>query len=134
MKLLLGLAGAITSMTPALSSVSPPLFASTSLDRFFRLHSTYELRGNAEASSTKGEVLAKLWVKSVAGCVAWDGKAPAPKEAIDEQDEDDQDIWARMQDVGEGNDTSTSVSGSDDEDEGRKSTTNKKKKVQQSTP
>ena len=124
LNLLLGLAGAISSMTPTLSSLSPPLLASTSLDRFFRLHSTYDPRSNIGESSTKGKVLAKVWVKSAAGCVAWDGKVPTFGGVPDEQDDDDHDIWAGMQNVGEEND---SAIGSDNEDD---CATSKKRKVQ----
>jgi ribosome biogenesis protein NSA1 len=134
-KTLSGLAGAISSLAPTLSSLSPPLLASTSLDRFFRLHSTYDPRNAlTDGSNRKGEVLAKVWVKSAASCVAWDGKVPAPRDVLDEEDEHEHDIWAELQDVGEENDTSLSVinstsKGSDGEEGELNRSTNKKKKI-----
>lgn len=98
------------------------------MDRFFRLHTTY-VPGN-ESDGKKGEVLAKAWVKSAAGCVAWDGKLPTlANGAIDEIDDDDHDVWAGMQDVGEESDTpGPSVdNGSDHEDKERSSTKRRRK-------
>jgi ribosome biogenesis protein NSA1 len=120
------MAGTISSLAPTVFSLSPPLLASTSLDRFFCLYSTYEPQNNGR----KGEVLAKTWVKSAAGCVAWDGRLPAPGNGATDGNEDDEyDVWAGMENVGEGGDNLNIGSGSDDEDEERSLANNKKKKV-----
>jgi ribosome biogenesis protein NSA1 len=116
-----GIAGAISSLSSTTSSLSPPLLASTSLDRFFRLHSAYQPPQNTGAPvDQKGEVLVKVWVKSAAGCVAWDGRADVVSvrdEQAEGEDEEEGDVWAGMQDVGEDeNDYSNS---SQSEDEGR---------------
>lgn len=101
------------------------MLASTSLDRFFRLHSTYETQN--KGNGKKGDVLAKIWVKSAASCVAWDQKLPVEQGDVLEEHEDVHDIWAGMQNVGGEHDI---TSGSDSEDDGRRTINNKRKKIQ----
>ncbi|KAF8590577.1 hypothetical protein K439DRAFT_1644695 [Ramaria rubella] len=123
-----GLAGAICSLTPTMPSLSPPLLASTSLDRFFRLHSTCSSVPDNGKANKKGEVLTKVWMKSIATCVVWDRCAfdnSIKEGALGYQDEDDQDLWATMQNVDDDDDNSN---GSAVEDEDREE--NKRRKTQ----
>ncbi|KAF8522312.1 hypothetical protein BU17DRAFT_87400 [Hysterangium stoloniferum] len=97
-----GLAGAITSIASTTSSHSPPLLASTSLDRFFRLHST-------GVDGGRGDVLAKEWVKTTPSCVVWDECREETLAGDDiEEDEDEGDIWEKMKGVGEEEDLTSS--------------------------
>jgi len=71
----------------------------------------------------KGEVLAKSWVKSAATCVVWDGVIRAEEMRAQEiessgNDQDEGDVWAGMQDVGDDDDD---TSGLEDEGHERKS-------------
>jgi hypothetical protein len=98
--------------------------ASTSLDRFFRLHSAYPPTNRGVPIDRKGEIVAKAWIKSAATCVAWDGRIwekGVEGQEVEGGDAEDGDVWAAMQDVGDGD-------GSDSEsDEGRERTRKKKK-------
>jgi ribosome biogenesis protein NSA1 len=97
-----GIAGAITSMAP-----SPAGLISTSLDRYARVHSTYQPPPEAgQPQDEKGTVLEKVYMKTIPTCVVWDG---VTDEDVDEDDDhqpgmrlgggdgDDEDVWAGMQ-------------------------------------
>ncbi|KIJ44106.1 hypothetical protein M422DRAFT_228749 [Sphaerobolus stellatus SS14] len=111
-----GLAGSIASIAPTSSAFQTPLLASSSLDRFFRLHTA--------PSSQKGAVLIKEWIKSTAQCVVWDGDMSSSKDAPkeDEDTDSDEDVWNGIPNVEDDN------SGSDSESEGETETRKKKRK------
>lgn len=83
----LGIAGTICSIASTSSLLSHPVLVSVSLDRYLRLHST--------PHTGKGKTLEKLWIKSAAQCVAWDGNAISMNAQIDEHFESDNEdnIW-----------------------------------------
>ncbi|KAH9066430.1 hypothetical protein EDB87DRAFT_1679166 [Lactarius vividus] len=63
-----GIAGAITSMAP-----SPAGLASTALDRYARVHSTFSPPAEAgQPQNNKGTVLERVYLKSIPTCVVWD--------------------------------------------------------------
>ncbi|KDQ61054.1 hypothetical protein JAAARDRAFT_152067 [Jaapia argillacea MUCL 33604] len=90
-----GIAGAITSIAP-----SPSLMGSTSLDRFFRIHSTHPPPSAPEQrQEERGDVVEKIYVKSIPTVVVWDQEPESSK-----PEHDDDDIWEGMEDVGEESD------------------------------
>ncbi|GJJ12158.1 hypothetical protein Clacol_006399 [Clathrus columnatus] len=93
-----GLAGTISSIAST-SSPKPSLIASTSLDRYFRVH------GTDRESDKKPEVLSKTWTKTIPTCVAWDGRL-SPVVTVDEDEENADTIWNGIQVVGENSDLS----------------------------
>ncbi|OCB84086.1 hypothetical protein A7U60_g8758 [Sanghuangporus baumii] len=112
------LQGAITSVAQS----SNNFLGSTSRDRYFRLHSTFPPPAIAGCQQEgRGEIFGTLYMKSVPTTVVCGELMDTPRRAQemegqneivgeggDEEDEND-DVWATMRDVGEG----------DDEDEGR---------------
>ncbi|EIM89890.1 uncharacterized protein STEHIDRAFT_36630, partial [Stereum hirsutum FP-91666 SS1] len=94
-----GISGAITSLAP-----SPTHLASTALDRYTRIHSTFAPPAQAgQAQENKGQVLESVYVKSIPTVVVWDQDTDADEE--DEvknkgaDGEDDEDLWEGMEDV-----------------------------------
>jgi len=88
-----GLSGSVTSVAPG-----PKVLVSTALDRFSRIHSTYPPTQGAQQEK-KGEVLDKIYTKSIPTVVLWDKTAPSlPAVDGDEVAEDD-DIWNTLQHV-----------------------------------
>ncbi|KAL1675678.1 hypothetical protein EV122DRAFT_217944 [Schizophyllum commune] len=92
-----GIAGAVVSMAPA-----PSLLVSAGLDRLVRIHSTFPPQlGQQER---KGEVLQKVFSKSVPTVVAWDQRAVEPQtaakdaEEAEEKEETDR-LWEEMEDA-----------------------------------
>ena len=64
-----GLSGAITSIAP-----SPTVMASTALDRFVRIHCTpLPPQQAGQQVEKKGEILDKVYVKSIPTVIIWDG-------------------------------------------------------------
>lgn len=93
-----GLSGSIDSLaTAAGSDVS--VLASTSLDRYIRLHSTVPLPGEAGGKlDHKGHVIGKLYIKSTPTAVVWadQGFAPPSKPADDHKAAEDT-VWDDME-------------------------------------
>jgi len=97
-----GLSGAVTSIAP-----SPSLLASTSQDRFLRLHSTFpppEVAGQQQEQ--KGEVLDKLFTKTIPTVVVWDRDVDTKSNEgtqggnDDDDDEDGGDeVWDAMEEA-----------------------------------
>lgn len=100
-----GIAGAINSI-----AASPTALASTSLDRYFRLHSTFPPAEPGQQQDKKGQVLEKSYFKSIPTVVVWDQDITteeskgSPKQTNDE-DEDD-DVWDGMERVEDDHGTS----------------------------
>ena len=93
-----GLSGSIDSLaTAAGSNVS--VLASTSLDRYFRLHSTVPLPDEAGGKlDHKGHVIGKLFLKSTPTAVVWadQGFASSSKAADDYKVAEDT-VWDNME-------------------------------------
>ena len=82
------------------------MLASTSLDRYFRLHSTVPLPGEAGGKlDHKGHVVGKLFLKSTPTVVTWadQGLAPSSK-AADDDNEAEGTVWDNMERVGDADD------------------------------
>ncbi|KAI9446233.1 hypothetical protein H4582DRAFT_2107980 [Lactarius indigo] len=98
-----GIAGAVTSMAP-----SPTGLASTALDRYARVHSTYPPPAEAgQPQHNKGTVLEKVYMKSIPTCVVWDevagedadhhGDGMRQDGAEADSEDSDADVWESMQ-------------------------------------
>jgi ribosome biogenesis protein NSA1 len=84
--------------------------ASTSLDRFFRVHSTIPPDSQ---SDTKGLVVDKLYTKSIPTAVIWDPTYDDHAHLPHDEDEDDGDkVWEEMQDVDDSDGDETTVNNS----------------------
>jgi ribosome biogenesis protein NSA1 len=89
--------------------------ASTSNDRYVRLHSTHPPPETAGIrQQEKGEVLAKVYMGAVPTCIVWDtvegvwdteitkqGDGSSVDEESGSEEDDEEDVWAGMEDVGE---------------------------------
>jgi ribosome biogenesis protein NSA1 len=97
-----GLSGAVTSIAS-----SPTFVASTALDRFVRVHSTSVPPQQAgQQVEKKGEVLDKVYTKSIPTVVIWDGDTANIGLNIGntddgEIDNEDDNVWETMQNVGD---------------------------------
>ncbi|KAL1692306.1 hypothetical protein GGG16DRAFT_51728 [Schizophyllum commune] len=89
-----GIAGAVVSMAPA-----PSLLVSAGLDRLVRIHSTFPPQLGQQ--DRKGEVLQKVFSKSVPTVVAWDQRAVEPQTAAkDAKEAEETDrLWEEMEDA-----------------------------------
>ncbi|KAK0503208.1 hypothetical protein EDD18DRAFT_1063355 [Armillaria luteobubalina] len=97
-----GISGTVTSIAP-----SPTVLASASLDRYFRLQSTVpppsEIGHNSE---DKGQVLDKVYSKSIPTVVVWDGDTTAVSRADVSAGNEDDAVWDAMKNVDERNNDS----------------------------
>ncbi|KAJ3761072.1 WD40-repeat-containing domain protein [Lentinula raphanica] len=93
-----GLAGAVSSIAP-----SPTLMVSVAKDRYCRVHSVFPAPDQpGERQEHRGEVLEKIYTKSIPTVVVWDRSSTqkALLKGSEEIDKDsDEDIWDNMQDV-----------------------------------
>lgn len=84
-------------------AVSGSCLASTSQDRFLRLHSTFPPPIQVgQSQEQKGEVLDKLYMKTVPTCVVADSSSTISTqgEAEGESEGDDEEaVWAGMEDA-----------------------------------
>ena len=75
---------------------SPTVLASTALDRFARIHSTSSPPEHmGEQVETRGEVLEKVYTKSIPTVIVWDGSVPGLSEG-----KENDDVWDGMEDIG----------------------------------
>ncbi|KAK0459674.1 uncharacterized protein EV420DRAFT_1537129 [Desarmillaria tabescens] len=99
-----GLSGTVSSIAP-----SPAVLASASLDRYFRLHSTVpppsEIGRNSE---DKGQILDKVYSKSIPTVVVWDGDTTDASKADASAGNEDDAVWDAMENIGERDDDSDS--------------------------
>ncbi|THH32102.1 hypothetical protein EUX98_g2080 [Antrodiella citrinella] len=87
------IAGAVTSVAS-----SGTYLASTAQDRYLRLHSTFPPPSEiGQQQDNKGEVLDKLYVKSVPTCIVADPSSPRSME--EDEEEEDEAVWAGMEDA-----------------------------------
>ncbi|TFY66144.1 hypothetical protein EVG20_g4943 [Dentipellis fragilis] len=94
-----GLSGAVTSI-----AASPTVLASSALDRYLRVHSRYPPPEDPnDQQEQKGEVLEKIFVKSIPTVIIWDKSQEHSKqkdvEGEGEEESDDEDVWEGMQNV-----------------------------------
>lgn len=99
-----GLAGAVTSIAP-----SPSVMASTALDRYTRIHSTFPPpQEMGQQQEQKGDVLDKVFMKSIPTVVVWDqGEVADSATSVSQIDEDD--VWEKMEHVEDADDGETTV-------------------------
>ncbi|THH13434.1 hypothetical protein EW146_g6788 [Bondarzewia mesenterica] len=105
------LSGAVTSLAP-----SPTFLASTALDRYARVHSIFAPPAEPGlAQEHKGEVLEKIFMKSVPTAVVWDQDTSQSGKSsdADEGSENGDDVWEGMESVGD--DEENEDSGLEDE-------------------
>jgi ribosome biogenesis protein NSA1 len=94
------LSGSIDSLATVPDS-SASVLASTSLDRYFRLHSTVPLPNEAGGKlDHKGHVIGRLYVKSTPTAVAWaDQRFASPSKAADNDKTAEDTVWDDMERV-----------------------------------
>lgn len=99
-----GLSGSIDSLSAADSNAS--VLASTSLDRYFRLHSTVPLPDEAGGKlDHKGHVIGKLYLKSTPTVVTWADQGLAPSNTAADNDKAAEDtVWDNMERVSDAED------------------------------
>ncbi len=86
---------------------SPSVIASASLDRYFRLHSTVPLPSEiGHNSEDKGQVLDKVYTKSIPTVIIWDGDTAAVSRADASAGNEDDAVWDAMENVDERNEDS----------------------------
>ncbi|KAF8077995.1 hypothetical protein FPV67DRAFT_1402757 [Lyophyllum atratum] len=84
-----GLSGTVTSVAP-----SPSILASTALDRYVRIHSTFPPPGQVgQQQEQKGEVLDKVYMKSIPTVIVWNHAVKVTPIAAPE----DEDVWENME-------------------------------------
>jgi ribosome biogenesis protein NSA1 len=91
-----GISGAVNSIAPA-----PSVLASTALDRFSRIHSTYPPPAPGAQLERKGEVLSKVFMNSIPTVVRWDQDMPTKSTSQGDQvaDSEDDEIWDTLKHV-----------------------------------
>ncbi|KAK2466959.1 hypothetical protein APHAL10511_001217 [Amanita phalloides] len=90
-----GLSGSVNSIATA-----PKMLATTALDRFARIHSVFPLpKQVGQQQDQRGQILEKVFTKSIPTSVVWDGHLPAMLPLPNDEDGDDDDIWENMQHV-----------------------------------
>ncbi|KAF8628347.1 hypothetical protein AX15_003887 [Amanita polypyramis BW_CC] len=91
-----GLSGSVNSI-----ATTPKYLATAALDRFARIHSVEPPPERAgQQQNQKGQVLEKVFTKSIPTSIVWDEHSHAGEKGEDE-DEDDDEIWTGMQHVGD---------------------------------
>ncbi|KAK7467089.1 hypothetical protein VKT23_004149 [Stygiomarasmius scandens] len=93
-----GLAGSVTSIAAA-----PSTLGSAAQDRYIRVHSTFPpAQEVGQPQEGRGEVLGKVYSKSIPTCIVWDGTIPS---SVSQGDEDsDDDMWENMENIGNDSD------------------------------
>ena len=89
------------------SASSPGFLASTSHDRYFRLHSTYAPPASEKANQEqRGEVLGSIYLKSTPTAVVYGTKLTVVNDderaegvVPSDEDIDGEDVWAGMEEV-----------------------------------
>ncbi|KAL0580239.1 hypothetical protein V5O48_001744 [Marasmius crinis-equi] len=91
-----GLSGAVSSIAP-----SKTVMLSTAQDRFVRLHSVFSPPPQVgQQQEVKGQVVDKMYMKSMPTVVAWDHDSTPPAAvSSSESDAEDGDVWEAMEEV-----------------------------------
>lgn len=125
-----GISGAINALVaiPA-SSHSTPQFASTSLDRYFRLHTAYpapsdpKQHPSVERRSEADKTPLKVFLKGTPTALVWDGVLDEAVASVDDESEDDEEEededWGGMDVVADGREGAEDESESEDEQDPR---------------
>ena len=91
----LGISGAITSISPS----STTQMVSTSLDRYFRIHTVVPPPSRPGSNlERRGEVVEKTYLTSVPTITVWD-RLEASKTAINDDTSEHDDLWDQMEHV-----------------------------------
>ncbi|KAF9464656.1 hypothetical protein BDZ94DRAFT_1255604 [Collybia nuda] len=89
-----GLSGAVTSIAS-----SPSVMASTALDRYTRIHSTFPPpKEEGKQQERKGDVLAKIFMNGTPTVIAWDQNEET-NSATPNHNVNEDDIWENMDPV-----------------------------------
>jgi ribosome biogenesis protein NSA1 len=94
----IGISGTVSAMAPA-----PGIMATTALDRYCRIHSTFPPASNHQ-EQCRGEVLRKLYATGTPTTIVWGG--PLSSESTNNtgdalEDGEDDGLWEGMVPVGE---------------------------------
>lgn len=83
--------------------------ASTALDRYTRIHSTFPPPSKmGQQQEQKGDVLDKVFMKSIPTVVVWDqGEVTDSTTSVSQMDEDD--VWGEMEHVEDADDGEITV-------------------------
>ena len=92
---LLGISGAVTSI----SSSSTTQIVSTSLDRYFRIHTVVPPPSRPGSNlERKGGIIEKTYLTSVPTVIVWD-QLKASKTTIDDNTSEHDDLWDQIEHV-----------------------------------
>jgi len=91
-----GFAGAVISLAPSSS-----VLASSSLDRYARIHSCFPPPQPAQQQVHKGEVLEKIYMKSIPTVIVWDKNETFAGNRPSAPNHDD-DVWEAMEHILDG--------------------------------
>ena len=92
----LGMSGAVTSISPS----STTHMVSTSLDRYFRIHTVVPPPSQPGSNlERRGGIIEKTYLTSVPTVVVWD-QQKANKTSMNDNTSEDDDVWDRMEHVG----------------------------------
>jgi ribosome biogenesis protein NSA1 len=84
-------------------AASPSVLASSSLDRYARIHSFFPPPQPGQQQEHKGEVLEKIYMKSIPTAIVWD-----QNQVIGGKDlsaiKDDDNVWETMERIDDGHD------------------------------
>ena len=91
----LGISGAVTSISPS----STTHMVSTSLDRYFRIHTVVPPPSRPGSNlERRGETIEKTYLTSVPTVIVWD-QLETNKTTIDDITSEHDDIWDQMEHV-----------------------------------
>jgi ribosome biogenesis protein NSA1 len=93
-----GLSGAVVSL-----AASPSLLASSSLDRYARIHSVFPPPQPGQQQEHKGEVLEKIYLKSIPTTIVWDQNQVIESKGPSATNDDD-NLWETMERIDDGDD------------------------------
>jgi len=93
-----GLSGAVVSL-----AASPSLLASSSLDRYARIHSVFPPPQPGQQQEHKGEVLEKIYLKSIPTTIVWDQNQVIETKGPSATNDDD-NLWETMERIDDGDD------------------------------
>jgi len=90
-----GMSGAVTSMSPS----STTHMVSTSLDRYFRIHTVVPPPSQPGSNlERRGGIIEKIYLTTVPTVVVWD-QQKTNKTSVDDSTLEDNDLWDRMEHV-----------------------------------
>ena len=91
----LGISGAVTSISPS----STTQMVSTSLDRYFRIHTVVPPPSRPGSNlERKGGIIEKTYLTSVPTVIVWDQQKTS-KTAMDDNTLEHDDLWDQMEHI-----------------------------------